>query len=270
MVPPPQYQVPPQKIPAPPPPKPSAPPPPKPLASPKEPYPSGTTQSSNPSCPAQGRRAEISRSPATTKPSITRKDRRSPTGSTTPTLVITYAAKHLDTIQLDTSSINTPKQEHVTVRCRTSHGHYVVICNVYWLPHASTPAPTWIESYTSQHKQAITVLIAGDFNCPNSLWGYQHTTTQGHKLEHTMQAQRLSLITDTTDPTRQGNCVQQDTSPDLVWHYRPSSASGDNLRDNLGSDHFIIQISLPLLYRQTTHGLTPALPWPNGTTLGPN
>ncbi|KAG0425984.1 hypothetical protein HPB47_026886 [Ixodes persulcatus] len=72
-----------------------------------------------------------------------------------------------------------------------------------------------------------------------------------------MQAQRLSLITDTPDPTRQGSSVQQATSPDLASHYSPSSARWDNLHDNLGSDHFIIQISLPILHQHITRGLTP-------------
>lgn len=54
----------------------------------------------------------------------------------------------------------------------------------------------------------------------------------------------LTLITLPTVPTRVGNSVSRDTFPDLTFTFNIKDASWTNLEENLGSDHYIISVSL--------------------------
>ncbi|XP_040069898.1 uncharacterized protein LOC115329459 [Ixodes scapularis] len=185
--------------------------------------------------------------------SITKKDRQTPQGTHIPVTTITYVARHIPAIQIDTASINNSTQEQVIVQCRLNNRD-VIIANVYWSPGLDWPSVRWIDAYTQQHKH-MDIILAGDFNAHNTSWGYTRTTKTGMRLERKTQDNRYTLLNDTTDPTRQGNSVERDTNPDLSWHRGVGNVTWTNLHENLGSDHHIIEIKLadPRIKPRPTH-----------------
>lgn len=89
------------------------------------------------------------------------------------------------------------------------------------------------------------LVIGGDFNAPNSTWGYSYSTVKGRQLWQDSQDLCLTLITDPTDPTRTGNSVTRDTTPDLTFTKNVKDATWRNTGADLGSDHMILETVLP-------------------------
>lgn len=179
-----------------------------------------------------------------TQGSITKRDKRAPQGVTVPITTVTYVAKHIPAIQIDTDSINNSIQEHVTVQCRFG-SRDVLIINAYWVPRLDCPSLKWLDTYTKLHKDK-DIIIAGDFNTHNISWGYQRTTRAGQRLERKMQDNKYTFLNDTTEPTRQGNSVERDSNPDLSWYRGIGNVTWANLHESLGSDHYIIEVTLSI------------------------
>lgn len=89
------------------------------------------------------------------------------------------------------------------------------------------------------NKQAVVVM--GDFNAHHAAWGYQRECVKGRELWLDMQQGAFTLLTDPQSPTRTGNSVSTDTSPDLTLVKNIGSANWVNTQENLGSDHFILE-----------------------------
>ncbi|KAG0445600.1 hypothetical protein HPB47_013560 [Ixodes persulcatus] len=75
------------------------------------------------------------------------------------------------------------------------------------------------------------VVIAGDFNAPHPAWGYRFVTPKGRRLAEVINRERLTLLTDSDQPTRTGSSTTRDTCPDLTIFKI----------EQLGSDHCIIE-----------------------------
>lgn len=90
--------------------------------------------------------------------------------------------------------------------------------------------------------QGDPLLVVGDFNAPHPAWGYKHTLAKGRALWEKVQHHNLVLITDPMHPTRQGNSVSADTTPDLTLTHGGIEATWCNTGEDLGSDHKIIEI----------------------------
>ncbi|KAH7938192.1 hypothetical protein HPB49_021493 [Dermacentor silvarum] len=60
------------------------------------------------------------------------------------------------------------------------------------------------------------LLVVGDFNADHPAWGYRFAQVKGKDLWNSIQQNGLTLLTDPLRPTRQGNSVSQDTTPDLT------------------------------------------------------
>ncbi|KAG0425525.1 hypothetical protein HPB47_027323 [Ixodes persulcatus] len=90
------------------------------------------------------------------------------------------------------------------------------------------------------------ILVIGDFNAENSSWGYQRDSRKGKKIEEQADTYNAILMNDITAKTRIGNSVQRDTNPDLAFGINIEDYCWTNSRENLGSDHYIIQIALKL------------------------
>ncbi|KAH9377896.1 hypothetical protein HPB48_013214 [Haemaphysalis longicornis] len=89
------------------------------------------------------------------------------------------------------------------------------------------------------------ILIGGDFNASNVIWGYPRNTSRGAQLEREAQAANLTLVNDLEIPTRTAlHSRQKGTTLDLTWtsHNLCSSWSCEN--DPWGSDHYPIWVSL--------------------------
>ncbi|XP_077546008.1 uncharacterized protein LOC144158762 [Haemaphysalis longicornis] len=93
------------------------------------------------------------------------------------------------------------------------------------------------------------LVVCGDFNAPNQAWSYGKTLTKGRDLLTDYTDAGLTLITDPSQPTRTGNSVSRDTTPNLTLVRAPKGKKEfewHNTGQDLGSDHFIIEMKIPL------------------------
>ncbi|XP_077530679.1 uncharacterized protein LOC144142785 [Haemaphysalis longicornis] len=94
-----------------------------------------------------------------------------------------------------------------------------------------------------------TILLCGDFNAPHEDWGYLKTTVKGRDLIDNATDAGFHLLTDPTTPTRIGTSVTRDNTPDLTFVRTSKEQRGVRWRNtgqNLGSDHYIIEVLLPI------------------------
>ncbi|XP_077548373.1 uncharacterized protein LOC144161610 [Haemaphysalis longicornis] len=98
-----------------------------------------------------------------------------------------------------------------------------------------------------------TIAICGDFNAPHKELGYTRTTLKGKELLDEAADAGFTLHTDPSSPTRIGTSVTRDTNPDLAFVRVANSVRGGakwrNTGQNMGSDHFVIEIELPTTAR---------------------
>lgn len=90
----------------------------------------------------------------------------------------------------------------------------------------------------------MVVIIAGDFNAHHQDWGYIKDTTKGKALAAQIAACGLTLVTDPKYPTRIGNSVSRDTTPDLIMVRNAEEPVWTNLQENLSSDHYISSLAI--------------------------
>ncbi|XP_077560738.1 uncharacterized protein LOC144175539 [Haemaphysalis longicornis] len=92
------------------------------------------------------------------------------------------------------------------------------------------------------------LLIGGDFNSADPAWGYSYSLAKGRNLSQDAHELDLVLITEPAHPTRIGNSVSRDTTPDLTFikNFGSQPATWHNTSTDLGSDHLIIEIKIPL------------------------
>ncbi|XP_075540094.1 uncharacterized protein LOC142575004 [Dermacentor variabilis] len=88
--------------------------------------------------------------------------------------------------------------------------------------------------------------MAGDFNAPHEAWGSVRSIRKGCRLLQAATGSSLELITDPHYPTRMGNSVSRDTTPDLAFVKNAPGAEWHNLQENRGSDHYIVEISVSI------------------------
>lgn len=91
-------------------------------------------------------------------------------------------------------------------------------------------------------------LVAGDFNSAHKELGYPRTTAKGRNLLEEAEAAEFELISDPQQPSRIGTSTARDTTPDLAFVYLPEARDvrWRNTGLNLGSDHQIIEVEIPL------------------------
>ncbi|KAH9366428.1 hypothetical protein HPB48_021417 [Haemaphysalis longicornis] len=75
---------------------------------------------------------------------------------------------------------------------------------------------------------------------------------KGNKLHTTIQQHRVIVLTGTTYPTRTGNIITGDTSPDLMLIKNVAQAEWKNLEESLGSDNYIVESIIPTAYLRHT------------------
>lgn len=120
----------------------------------------------------------------------------------------------------------------------------VFILNVY-----SSPADRK-ETFNALFQKACKIagnhplIIAGDFNAQHQDWGYLKDTAKGKALAAQIAACGLTLVTDPRYPTRIGNSVSRDTTPDLTMVRNAEEPVWTNLQENLSSDHYISSLAI--------------------------
>lgn len=128
----------------------------------------------------------------------------------------------------------------------------IFILNVYSAP------PQHQHRFLSLFKKALNLagrnplVIGGDFNAPHTGWGYKHSSIKGRNLWQDSHDLDLTLITDPSFPTRLGTSTARDTTPDLTFTKNTVNAQWRNTHSDLGSDHSIIEITIPQLTASPT------------------
>lgn len=91
------------------------------------------------------------------------------------------------------------------------------------------------------------LLACGDFNAMHQSWGYLKNV-KGRNLAQDATELDYILITDPAYPTRIGNSISRDTTPDLTFVKNDADAviKWRNTGDDLGSDHVIVEITVPV------------------------
>lgn len=91
------------------------------------------------------------------------------------------------------------------------------IVNIYSNPkHQTQKFKTLLHTASTQARDN-TLLIGGDFNAAHRAWGYVKDTAKGRDLLQDTLDHNCVLITDPAHPTRIGNSVARDTTPDLTF-----------------------------------------------------
>ncbi|KAH7977639.1 hypothetical protein HPB49_003112 [Dermacentor silvarum] len=142
--------------------------------------------------------------------------------------------------------------EHTTVEIVTGkrkRRESTFIINVYSNPkHFQQKLRTLVHKAQQLAGPNVT-LLCGDFNAQHTAWGYPYTTAKGHSLyDETMDA-GYQLLNDPNAPTRNGTSSQRDTNPDLAFISTASALRGVSWRntgETLGSDHCILEITIPI------------------------
>lgn len=92
--------------------------------------------------------------------------------------------------------------------------------------------------------------------------GIQFRIKKGTALLHAAQNNQLVLLNDLTTPTRIGNSVARDTTPDLTFSKNCRNTTWLCLNETLGSDHHMISTTIPFDRKPRRKGTAHLTNWP--------
>lgn len=158
--------------------------------------------------------------------------------------IATLIRKDISFMERDTPTYKKGLESMITeiIPSRTLKAHLYIL-NVYSSPTDRLRNFTKLLSSAVSQAKDRPLIVAGDFNAHNNVWGYSTNDRKGLNLAECANNLNLKLITDSRFPTRRGNSVQRDTTPDLTF-LGNAEGSWDNLQEDLGSDHFILEINV--------------------------
>lgn len=122
----------------------------------------------------------------------------------------------------------------------------VFVVNVYSSPSDHRQSFASIITKATSMARGAPLIVAGDFNAPHEAWGYARPMPKGERLLEAVTKCSLELVTDPRYPTRLGTSVARDTTPDLTFVKNVRGAEWRNLHENLGSDHYILAVTIPI------------------------
>lgn len=170
--------------------------------------------------------------------------------------ICTFVKKGM--VSLEHSLLHATNVEHLTIevvigaktRARKEH---VYIMNAYTKPKYAKQRYGTLISKIKRLAGDQTTLLCGDFNAPHTAWGYQYDTAKGRSLLAETQAAGYHLANDITVPTRQDmSTVRRDNNPDLTFSNN-EKVRWRNTLETLGSDHCILEVTVPLKSRASPH-----------------
>ncbi|KAH9361015.1 hypothetical protein HPB48_006326 [Haemaphysalis longicornis] len=132
-----------------------------------------------------------------------------------------------------------------------------------------TPPPRRLTAIENLLQQAVEpagnnpLLPLGDFNAPYKKRGYSHVSEKGTALIHATPLYSFILCNDETVLTRMGTSVTGNTIPDLTFDRNAPQLTWETLPDTLGSDQFIIKLTLSHPVGRRRIGTAKLTNWPN-------
>ncbi|KAG0415977.1 hypothetical protein HPB47_006853 [Ixodes persulcatus] len=104
----------------------------------------------------------------------------------------------------------------------------------------------WERRFGVLEQNGRSLVVAGDFNASHETLGHGHNTRKALNLFSDAEEVGLMLVTDPGLPTRAArHFADRDTTPDLVY-VNDARISWENLMEDLGSDHRVVEIEVPL------------------------
>ncbi|KAH6932384.1 hypothetical protein HPB50_005100 [Hyalomma asiaticum] len=136
------------------------------------------------------------------------------------------------------------RTEHTLVEVipRTKTLQSLFILNMYSPPSESLNDFDKLLNAVKKITKGQQLIVLGDFNAPHVAWGYHVTRKKGNNVHDAAQQHGLTLWNDPQLPTRVGNSVSTDTSPDLTFSFGIRQVQWTRLDETLGSDHYIVQL----------------------------
>ncbi|KAH7940123.1 hypothetical protein HPB52_021876 [Rhipicephalus sanguineus] len=150
------------------------------------------------------------------------------------------------TLVVNRADLPFPEVQHVFLEIVPQHREqpFLFLLNVYNPPRASENASLLSLLRAAAAKASKSpLLILGDFNVKHPDWVYPKADGPGRRLWELAQL-NLSLLTHPTQPTRIGNSVCRDTTPDLSFCRSVHDARWSNTHQSLGSDHYVLTIQV--------------------------
>lgn len=165
-----------------------------------------------------------------------------PTGKT----IHTFVRRHLPVKQHEVDLDESVKAIVTEIIPKKKKHKSLFICNVYSNPKDTTSACAKVFAETSRVAGENPTLVLGDFNAHNTIWGYSRDTPKGREIANQAELHEAFLLNEVADYTRIGNSAQKDTNPDLTFGINIDDYTWLNTRENLGSDHYVIETRVPL------------------------
>ncbi|XP_040074000.1 uncharacterized protein LOC115313370 [Ixodes scapularis] len=119
------------------------------------------------------------------------------------------------------------------------------ILNIYSPPSSPLNEIDRLFKTVRQRTKGHGLVIIGDFNAHHTIWGCHRDNKKGRQLHEAIRQNNLHFCNTPDTPTRMGNSVSRDTTPDLTLTYGLKDPTWECLTETLGSDHYIIQLQLP-------------------------
>lgn len=112
-------------------------------------------------------------------------------------------------------SIDIP-HDFITILPTKRNQTKLFLLNVYSKPKAKDHRFNLLFSLARKEAGLDSLIIVGDFNAPHTAWGYLQNTRKGQELWDQAQIHHLTLENEPNTPTRIGNSIQRDSTPDLT------------------------------------------------------
>ncbi|KAM7293050.1 hypothetical protein ISCGN_026180 [Ixodes scapularis] len=145
----------------------------------------------------------------------------------------------------------------------------VCLCNVYSNPRFGRQRFRNLLHGCARWVDGRGLVVSGDFNVRHEFLGHAATTVKGRNLFQDAEEVGLILVTDPGVPTRPArNAIKRDTTPDLAFVDAPG-AEWRNALEDLGSDHRLVELSVPLAVRRKEFRPQGLVNWDAFRRLGP-
>ncbi|KAG0417176.1 hypothetical protein HPB47_005832 [Ixodes persulcatus] len=171
--------------------------------------------------------------------------------------------RHIPQAQLDTSKLCSEEREVVAVRLKNGKQR-LVVASIYIRPKAKPEegeTKRWIRELL-ELADKDQLVVGGDFNAQHRDWGYRINTRKGRDIAEAMEEIGLTLRKESGVKTRLAKQARQhDTTPDLTWASKSLPLRWTPWRDNLGSDHYPIDVTVEQHKDGRTKEARPIIRW---------
>ncbi|KAG0444983.1 hypothetical protein HPB47_006908 [Ixodes persulcatus] len=155
----------------------------------------------------------------------------------------TFVREDVAQTALDTTHVCNELREVIAVRIRIKKMSYIVT-NAYVRPRKKyADDMSWITNLARKKRKKEQLNVAGDFNAWEKTWGYRKNSQRGDSLKEHFKRAQLRPLNKKKSTTRFGNNGRE-TSPDLTFCSYNARIQWQTLPDPMGSDHFLIKITL--------------------------